>query len=115
MDASNFEEFAAQAAASIVEDWPVTIVNSDGALMVIGKSATSIRRRPSEQGTGFVRRSEASFLFPQALRFRPDVGTQFTLTLTECAAELNTVWRCYALTRGASGAPDRAECFKVES
>jgi hypothetical protein len=115
MDATNFHEFAGQIAASIVETWPVTITLSTGARVEVGKSATSVRRRPSEQGTGFVRRSEASFLFPQALSYRPDIGAQFTLYDTDTVAESGSVWRCYALTRGASGAPDRAECWKLES
>lgn len=115
MDATNFAEFAAQISASLVATWPVTITTAAGARLQVGKSATSVRRRPAEQGTGFVRRSECSYLFPQALSFRPDVGTTFTLTTTATTAEAGTSWRCFALVRGASGAPDRAECFKLET
>lgn len=114
MDA-DLAEFNALVAASLVENWTATITTTAGARLRVGKSATSVRRRPSEQGTGFVRRSEASFLFPQALPYRPDVGHQWALTATPCVAEVGTTWRCFALVRGATGAPDRAECFKVES
>jgi hypothetical protein len=114
MDA-DLEEFNTIAAQSLVESWQVTITTAAGARLKVGKSATSVRRRPSDQGTGFIRRSEASFLFPQALTFRPDVGTQFTLTVADASAETSSVWRCFALVRGASGAPDRAECFKIET
>lgn len=114
MDA-DLEEFNTIAAESLVESWPVTITTAAGARLQVGKSATSVRRRPSDQGTGFVRRSEATFLFPQALTFRPDVGNQWTLTVAEATIETSTVWRCFALVRGASGVPDRAECFKIES
>jgi hypothetical protein len=114
MDA-DLEEFNEQVAESLVESWSVTVTTTAGARLKVGKSATSVRRRPAEQGVGFVRRSEATFLFPQALTFRPDVGNQWTLTVAEAAIETATVWRCFALVRGASGAPDRAECFKLES
>jgi hypothetical protein len=116
MDTTNQAEFTATVAASLVHMWPVTITIAVTAVrLAVGKSSTSIRRRPAEQGVGFVRRSEASFLFPQALSVRPDVGTQFTLTTTDVVAEQGTTWRVYALNRGESGAPDRAECYKLES
>jgi hypothetical protein len=114
MDA-DLEEFNELAAASLVESWPVTITTAASARLQVGKSATSVRRRPADQGVGFMRRSEATYLFPQALTFRPDVGNQWTLAVADAAAETGTVWRCFALVRGASGAPDRAECFKIES
>ena len=114
MDTTNFAGFNAAAAASMVRLWTVTITTAAGARLEVGKSATSIRRRPADHGVGFIRRSECSFLFPQSLAFRPDVGTQFTLTVADAAVETASAWRCFALVRGAAGAPDRAECFKVE-
>lgn len=114
MDAANFSEFSQQVAASLVALWPVTITTVDGTKLQVGKSQSSVRRRPAEQGVGFVRRTEAGFLFPQALAFRPELGTQFTLTTTDVVAERGTVWRVYSLNRSASGAPDRAECYKLD-
>jgi hypothetical protein len=97
MNAASLERFNAIAAKSLVDCWPVTITTAAGVVLSVGKSATSIRRRPAEHGTGFIRRSECSYLFPQAVAFRPDVGTTFTLTTTAVVAEVGTSWRCFAL------------------
>jgi hypothetical protein len=106
--------FAAVAARVRAVVWPITVALPDESEVEVAKASTKVERVQQEQGAGYVTRSIATFNFPASGEFVPRVGDQWTITASELADEVGTVWRCFDIIRSVAGSEHRCVCFKLD-
>jgi hypothetical protein len=99
------------------QSWPVTVTAKGYTGNLTGaKSPTILKRVPQEQGAGWIQQAHSTFNFAGAGSYQPDIGAEFTITDSQTAAEVGTIWRCFSVLRAnlATNSDHRCECFRLD-
>lgn len=115
--AASARRFAAAAARARAELFPATItVEGVAGELGCAKSPTKTTRERAELGAGWIQQASATFTFPAAGDYTPDIGAQFTLVDCEIADEEDTVWSCVDINRAGitSGHDHVCRCIRLD-